>query len=559
MKRTSALALILAAVLMRQGVCDATMFTIKFSTNDIKISSDTEISLKSQFDYYPIWYTMEGNDPAFGEVYDTPLRFESGAYKLMAGVFTEDGEAISDTYIKYIVNGVSSNAIQTDQSRIIYEDYTEVNKRYPYYAFDGDSELGNIAKSWSFSAMPVTVTYAEPIKANMCLITTSVSNNALSWFANGTNSNGTRDTKKEKTTDDISINLDIRYKDKDGNYVSALNDGYNAVMPKGSEVTYRYAYDRGVVWATFAFDLDKFTSDEIIFDFKGSKNIGIVKEIELYEANARDYAVKYVPTNAKMSAGEEIALSANLREGEYITYTTDGSNPTWESEIYSEPLIMENEEIVTIKSAVFDENGELLSDVFENTYIVGEHEMVGVQTDALKISGTESDVAKAFDGDNAMTSPVHTATALSRTNEIVSAAVEYDEPITTDTLAVLTTLNESKYLENVSAGANGTNSDGTKGEKEEILIKDLSVDIRVDYLKDGELTEGEWKTVTLYAGSPCRWNWTVGYGRAWVYLPAVKFEEVTTTKLVINIRNFAEDNTNKIWKIKEFELYSSNN
>lgn len=561
-KLLTAVTLGLSAIMVGSSVADATMFTIKFSENDIKINSSRSIGMESQFDYYPIKYTVDGSDPAAGEIFDssTGVKLETGAYKLRAGVFTDDGEAISDTYEKYYVNGVSSKAVQTDKSKISYADYDEPNKRYPYNMFDGDASIGGLAKCWTIASMPITVSYDEPITANMCVITARVANAAVSWFQDGKNSAGTTATKSEQTTADMSITLDIRYKTSSGEYQSALNGGRKIVVPKGTEVTYKYADNRADVWVVFAFDTDKFKSDEVVFDFDAAENMGSIKELELFEANAKTYKVQYLPSNGKLSNGTTVTLKGNNTSAQAIRYTLDGTTPTNESAKYTAPIALADDSIVTVKSAVFDENGECISDTYTNTYVVGTHTNVGTQTDASKISATNAtNPSLAFDGDSVLTHPQLTM-GISRATHPAPAVVtvEYDNPIEIDTLAALVTVNESQFLKNVTAGGSGTNSDGNRGEKTETLIKDLALEFKIDYVKAGEtdITEGEWTTVTLSEGSPCTWNYTNGYGRAWTYLPAVSFEKATVSKVIINIRGYAESETvAKIWSIKELELY----
>ena len=557
----------LLAVVLGQSMVNATMFTIKFSTNDIKINSSTSVDIESQFDYYPIKYTIDGSDPAEGEVFDSAngVNFETGAYKLKAGVFTDEGEAISDTYTRYFVNGVNSKAIQTDTSRISYTDYDEPNSRYPYHMFDGDAGLGQVNKCWTIASMPITVSYDEPITANMCVITARVHNNSVSWLQDGKNSDGTTATKKEKTTADMSIALDIKYKTSSSEYQSILDGGTEIVLPKGTEVTYRYADNRADVWVTFAFDLEKFRSEEIVFDFKANKNIVLIKELELFEANAKTYKVQYSPANGKQENGTSVSLTGNNDSTQKVRYTLDGTTPTNQSAEYTAPIALANDSIVTVKSAIFDENGECTSDIYTNTYVVGAHTTVGTQTDSSKISAVNTSTAAfAIDGNSTLENPANSVMRLDRATHPAATivTVEYDEAITIDTLDALVTINEGQFLENVTAGGSGTNSDGTRGPKTEYLIKDLAVDFKVDYVKSGEteVTEGEWTTVTLPAGSPCTWNYTVGFGRAWTYLPAVSFEEATVNKVIISIRNFAESTSvAKIWAVKELELYSSGN
>lgn len=567
MKKRIFTAMVIAMVLFGETIGNATMFTINFSTSDIKINGNTSVGMESQFDYYPIKYTIDGSDPAEGEVFDSAngVRFETGAYKLKAGVFTDDGEAISDTYTRYFVNGVSSKAIQTDTSRISYTDYDETNNRYPYHMFDGDVTLGQLNKCWTIAAMPITVSYDEPITANMCVITARVHNNAVSWLQDGKNSDGTTAMKKEKTTAEMSLNLDIKHKTSSGTYESVLGGGTEIVLPKGTEVTYRYADSRADVWVTIAFDLEKFRSEEVVFDFKANKNIILIKELELFEANAKTYKVQYSPSNSKQANGTSVSLSGNNDSTQTIRYTLDGTTPTNQSAEYTAPIALANDSIVTIKSAIFDGNDECISGIYTNTYIVGTHTPVGTQTDTSKITAVNTTTASfAFDGDSVMEKPANTVMALKRATfpEATVVTVEYDQPITIDTLTALVTVNEGQFLQGVTAGGSGTNSDGTRGEKTEYLIKDLSVDFKVDYIKVGEteVTEGEWTTVTLPTGSPCTWNYTQGYGRAWTYMPAVAFEEATVSKVIISIRNFAESaSVAKIWGVKEIELYSSGN
>ena len=557
----------LSVLLIGQTV-SATMFTIKFSAEDVKIGGTTPIELMSQFDYYPIRYTVDGSDPSEGEeVPDGGIHLEPGAYKLKAGVFTDDGEAISDTYTRFYVSGVSSRAVQTDQTRITYNDYDEPNKRYPYYMFDGDTALGLINKCWTVASMPVTVSYDEPITADMGVITAKVSNKALSWFDGSKNSSGTTATQKEKTTDELFLTLDISYKTESGDYQSVLGGGRKIVLPKGTEVTYKFADGRADVWVTFAFDIGKFTSDEIRFDFLADKNLSSIKEFELFQSVGKTYKVHYSTTTGKLQNGASIELTGNTQK-QTIRYTTDGTVPTGSSEVYEAPIFPAEDSITTLKAAIFDENDERVSEVYENTYVVGSLTAVGVQTDTSKVTASGATAAAraryAVDGDKALENPQVTTMSLDRSQYPAAAVleVEYDEPITVDTLLALVTVNEKEYFENVSNGAEGKNSDGNRGVKTETFVKDLDVDFKVDYIKDGEteFTEGEWKTVTLTAGSTGIWTYTNGYGRGWAYLPAVRFEGATVTKIRISIRNFAESaSLAKLWHIKELELYSSGN
>lgn len=350
MKRKLLLAtsVMLSAMTVGQSIVSATMFTIKFSANDIKINSSTTVGMETQFDYYPIKYTLDGSDPSEGSVFNSTagIKFDTGAHKLKAGVFTSDGEAISDTYEKYYVNGVSSKAVQTDKSKISYADYNEPNKRYPYYMFDGNAELRLKNEVWTIASMPITVSYDEPITANMCVITARVGNNAVSWLQNGKNSVGTTAARKEKTTADMSITMDIKYKTSSGAYESALGGGTEIVLPKGTEVTYQYADNRADVWVTFAFDLKKFKSDELVFDFQSNKNLGMIKELELYEANAKIYKVQYSPANGKQENGTSVTLAGNNTGTEKIRYTTDGTAPTNQSAEYTAPIALANDSIV---------------------------------------------------------------------------------------------------------------------------------------------------------------------------------------------------------------------
>ena len=555
-----------AAILLGQTVSEATMFTMNFSEGAydgfgcIRLTSGTGVNMDYQDGMfaYPIKYSLYGGDPVAGEVYDKSDKpvFEDGVYTVSAGVYTDGDEAISDTYHRVYVCGSPRNvAKQTDKSKISYEAYTETNGRYPDYMFDGDNEFGGIAASYTYKNNDITVSYDDARTANLALITMRVNAVAVDGAADGSgghNSGGTSDTKIEKTKSDISIKLDIKYKDDTGSFVSASGGAQTLLIPKGSNVTFTRVKDYGALWTTVALPLDNFTSDEIMFSLQSGMGITSIKEIELYEANKKTYTVKMTPGGAKLRSGARVALHGNAEADCCIRYTTDGTPPDEGSQEYSGEISLEDG-IHTIRAAIFDADGRRLSDIFDGRYIVGNRTNVGEQKNSAKISYSGSfsngrNPEYAFDGDGSFWQIAYAW----EFKKNIPVTVSYDAPITVDTIAMPVRIAAAAF-DGVADGSSGHNSAGTKSAQEETLIKDVSMSINVKYKKDGELVDAGTKTVTLPAGTQAQYNHEYDYSAVWAYLPAFGFDGFTTDELQITVT----DASAEIYQIKEIEMYGS--
>ena len=555
-----------AALLLGQTVSEATMFTMNFSEGAydgigcIRLTSGADVNMNYQDGMfaYPIKYSIYGGDPAAGEVYDKSDKpvFEDGVYTVSAGVYTDEDETISDTYRRVYVCGSPRNvAKQTDKSKISYESYTETNGRYPDYMFDGDNEFGGIAASYDYKNRDVTVSYDETRTANVALLTMRVGAAAVEGAADGSsghNSDGTSNTKIEKTKSDVSLKLEIKYKNAAGDFVSASDGAQTILFPKGSNVTFTRVKDYGALWTTVVLPLERFTSDEIMFSFQSGVGISNIKEIELYEANKKTYTVKMTPGGAKLRSGEKIVLAGNADADCCIRYTADGTEPDENSQVYSGGISLDDG-IHTIRAAIFDADGRRLSDIFDGRYIVGNRTNVGVQRNSAQISYSGSfsngrNPEYAFDGDSSFKQIAYAW----EYKKNIPVTISYDTPITVDTVAMPVRIAAAAF-DGVADGSSGHNSAGTKSAQAETLIKDVSMSINVKYKKDGEFVNADTKTVTLPAGTEAQYNHEYDYSAVWAYLPAFGFDGFTTDELQITVT----DASPEIYQIKEIEMYGS--
>ena len=571
------LVLLLTAVLPGFSVlaADEEIASVVYSTTE---PNEKSVELSTNVDGGKIIYTLDGTSPTVdnGTVYTGAVAITEGVIKLTAAVFA-DGAKMSDDFCHTYINNAGTHlGVQADSSKI-----TSVNTSTAAEAFDGDSVLENpvntvmkLDRTTYATATTATVKYDTPVTVDTLRAIATVNESAyltgVSAGANGTNSSGNRGINTEYLSKEFTVDLKVDYI-KEGETAVTEGEWQTVTLPVGYKCTWNWTNGYGRAWTYLpAISFEEATVSEITVSIRNfsegatTSKIWGIKEYELYNSKGITPEVKYSSTNprtANLASTSPITLSTNV-DGGTIIYTLDGTSPALNNGTeYTEGVVIP-QGTVRLTSAVF-KDGVKVSEDFCHTYVNNPGTHLGVQTNTSKISTDRGTNPKfAFDGDSQYSYPTNSF-SVSRTNlpNPIGATVIYDNAITFDTVSPLVTVNEKAYVTNVSAGSSGTNSSGTRADKTEYLTKEMALQFKVDYVKAGEttVTEGEWQTVTMPAGYPCKWSWNGSYGRIYLYTPTIEIGEVTATSVTISVKDYAEDaNTAKIWGVKEYELYKSN-
>ena len=326
------------------------------ATPAISLGENNTVTLSCETEGAAIYYTTDGTAPtAESTEYTVPFTIADNAKTTVQAIAIKDGESSSVSKQELIPNVVANIAVfltfkPTVATKIegpltvIYE-----NGNYLYVK---DAE-GNYLTVFSSAGIDQNLTNGQVLASISGTYSSYNSLDELVPTAYGEVSGGEAVAPAEKTVGDITIDMTAQYVKLTDVTVTNSGDNYTATQDGKSIALYN----------NFKIDMEigeHFTIEGIVTRYNTTVQLAPISMV----GKEKVAAPTFNPAAGKVEAGTAVTISCDT-EGATIRYTTDGTDPTAESDVYTEPIVIS--EARTIK-AIATKADCLDSDIAEAAY-----------------------------------------------------------------------------------------------------------------------------------------------------------------------------------------------